>query len=276
MLDRSVSWAVRCVHEQQLHEHSCFVTLTYRPESLESYSLHYPDFQNFMKRLRHWRWTQEGCRACGPAQAERGGLVRFFMCGEYGSEHGRPHFHALLFGVRFPDLSYLRGSPRGVPLYRSGILETLWPAGFSSVGAVSFESAAYVARYATKSTVTGEFQKRSRLDRYAVDPETGECWFMVPEFNRMSLKPGIGAKWFDRYHGDVFPHDRVIQNGQAVRPPKYYKTLLARKDWFAAAMVDSRRVLENQGRAEMQTPARLAAHEAVLKARLHLKKRGVL
>lgn len=272
-LDRSVQMAVRCVHEAQLHEHSSFVTLTYRPEKLASVSLVYEDFQLFMKRLRHWRVTREAVSVCGPAPAK--GAVRYYMCGEYGGQYFRPHFHALLFGVTFPNQELLKRMPSGNALYRSPTLERLWPDGFSSIGSVNFDSAAYVARYATKSAVTGEFTKRQRTDRGFVDTETGEFVPMTPEFNRMSLKPGLGAKWYEKYHGEVFPQDRVIMNGQRVKPPKYYKTLLARADLFRAAMVDAKRLLENQGREAEQTPARLAAMEAVTKARLFLKKRGI-
>ena len=31
-LDRSKSWAIRCVHEASLHDVNCFITLTYSPE----------------------------------------------------------------------------------------------------------------------------------------------------------------------------------------------------------------------------------------------------
>ena len=52
-LERSRQWAIRCVHEASLHQDNCFITLTYAPEHLPSdNSLHYRDFQLFMKRLR--------------------------------------------------------------------------------------------------------------------------------------------------------------------------------------------------------------------------------
>ena len=52
-LDRSLSWALRCVHEASLHDQNCFVTLTFNDSSLPSdASLKVADFQNFMKRLR--------------------------------------------------------------------------------------------------------------------------------------------------------------------------------------------------------------------------------
>jgi len=139
-LERSRQWAVRCVHESQLHKENCFITLTYAPEHLpQNSSLDYRDFQLFMKRLRK-RFT--------------GKSIRFYMCGEYGENFGRPHFHACIFGHNFDDLKLWK-TQNDVPLFRSKTLEELWPFGHSSVGTVTFESAAYVARYIMKK-VTGD------------------------------------------------------------------------------------------------------------------------
>lgn len=179
-LERSRQWAVRCMHEASLHDSNSFVTLTYKdaPPSLE-----YRDFQLFMKRLR-----------------KRLGACRFFMGGEYGELHGRPHFHALLFGVSFSDRRYLAKSPSGQRLYSSELLSSLWPQGYASVGEVSFESAAYVARYCM-SVITGDM---------AVEHYGGR----KPEFGRMSLRPGIGRAWLDRYgRSDVLPDGKVVVNG---------------------------------------------------------------
>ncbi len=52
-LDKSKEWAIRCVHEAQMHEANCFITLTYNAENLPSDgSLVKEHFQKFMKRLR--------------------------------------------------------------------------------------------------------------------------------------------------------------------------------------------------------------------------------
>ena len=83
----------------------------------------------------------------------------------------------------------------GATLYRSDTLESLWTYGFSSIGDVTFESAAYVARYVMKK-VTGDAAESHYT---VVDPETGEITVRTPEFNKMSLRPGIGAGWFDKY-----------------------------------------------------------------------------
>ena len=93
-LERSRQWAVRCIHEAQLHKDNCFITLTYNDEHLPSPpSLSVRDFQLFMKRLRK----------------RFGKGIRFFHCGEYGEKYGRPHYHACLFGFDFPDRVQFKG-----------------------------------------------------------------------------------------------------------------------------------------------------------------------
>lgn len=52
-LDRSRSWAVRCVHEAQFHAASSFLTLTYRDRDLPSgNSLDKTAFPTFIRKLR--------------------------------------------------------------------------------------------------------------------------------------------------------------------------------------------------------------------------------
>ena len=260
-LERSRQWAVRCVHEASMHVDSSFVTLTYDDERLSSMSLVYRDFQLFMKRLRKakgffdvdlWHWCP-----------------RFYMAGEYGDQFKRPHFHALLFGCFFPDREFLRSMPSGARLYRSGELERLWPFGFSSVGDVTFESAAYVARYVMKK-ITGD----AAAEAYeAVDGMTGEIVERLPEFNHMSLKPGIGALWFDRYRREVFERDYCVINGVKVQPPRAYKKRLAQVDLESAEFVAYGRSLRAEKFAEDGTPERLKVREAVSRARLSFKRR---
>ena len=208
-LERSRQWAVRCVHEASLYERNCFITLTFAPEHLpKSGSLDKRDFQLFMKRLR---------KKHGPG-------VRYFHCGEYGEKNFRPHYHACLFNFDFSDreLWTVRGpSDEQVRLYTSKDLSELWPFGFSTIGDVTFESAAYVARYITKK-ITGE-AAASHYER--ADAVTGEVFSVLPEYTTMSRRPGIGRGWLDKYTTDVYPHDRVILRGQEFRPPKYYDAI---------------------------------------------------
>jgi hypothetical protein len=92
-LAHSRDWATRCVHEAHMHDHNCFITLTYSPENLpEGGTLVRKHFTDFMKRLRK-------------ALAVDDISIRFFGCGEYGSKLERPHYHAIIFGYDFPHHS---------------------------------------------------------------------------------------------------------------------------------------------------------------------------
>ena len=140
------------------------------------------------------------------------------MCGEYGENRGRPHFHACLFNIDFDDKRVWRKTSQGHPVWRSPSLEALWPHGFSEIGSVTFQSAACVARYIMKKA-TG---RNSEAAYEWVDPTTGEVHSRTPEFTKMSLKPGIAEGWIPKYMSDVYPHDCVVINGRKCKPPRYY------------------------------------------------------
>lgn len=255
-LERSRQWAVRCMHEASLYEHNSFITLTYDDAHLPpDLSLNHKHFQDFMKRLRK----------------RFGSNIRYYMCGEYGSQLLRPHYHALLFNHTFNDLSIWKKTAAGSSLFRSAVLESLWPFGFSSIGAVTFESAAYVARYIMDKQ-TGE---DSQLHYAVVNPDTGELTYRKPEYNRMSLRTGIGAKWFDMFKNDVYPHDRVIVDGVKTKPPRYYDKLLARQNQSEFDSIRDKRMLDMQDNIADNTRDRLATKELVTNAKLLLLKRGL-
>lgn len=50
---------------------------------------------------------------------------------------------------------------------------------------------------------------------------------LPPEFNHMSLKPGIGRRWYDKYKDQTYAGDYLVVNGQKMRPPRYYDKLYA-------------------------------------------------
>lgn len=254
-LERSRQWAMRCVHEAAMHEDNCFVTLTYDDEHLPAdRSLHYRDFQLFNYRLRK----------------RFGAGVRFYMCGEYGETYGRPHYHACFFNLDFGDLEPFKGSGKS-QLFVSSELSRLWTSGYSTVGRVTFDSAAYVARYVMKK-VTGA----AAAAHYEwIDHETGEVFDRVSEFTRMSLKPGIGRLWYEKYHNEVYPDDFVVMNGKKVRPPKYYDQLyeLTYPSDFRSIRFSRKSV--GRKHADDATKERLAVREKVAKAKLSRFKRNV-
>lgn len=254
-LERSRKWAMRCVHEASLYERNCFITLTYNDEYLPKRSqLQYSDFQKFLKRLRKF------------AEPE---VIRFYMCGEYGTENWRPHYHAIIFNFDFLDKVYYRRSPAGEKIFRSDILDRLWPFGFCSVGSVTFQSAAYVARYCVQK-VTG-FNARYH---YARKDDDGE-YSLVPEFNKMSLKPGIGAEWLRRFTSDVYPRDFVVVNGVECSAPRYYDKVFSRSNPVEFEDIQFLRESDGRSRFADNTPERLAVKEVVQKARIRSLIRSV-
>lgn len=249
-LERSRQWAIRCMHEAQLHKRNAFVTLTYSDDKLpENRALVYRDFQLFLKRAR-----------------KRLGPLRFYMCGEYGDAMDRPHFHACLFGIDFDDKVLIRSRPE--PLYRSATLEDLWKHGLSSTGSVTFKSAQYVARYVMKK-ITGDC---ARLHYGVVHVDTGEVTDRPAEFTRMSLKPGIGARWIERYESDVYPGGLVVVNGREVKPPRFYDLMMRKRGFFED--MKWRRELVARRSAHDNTAERLKAKEAVAIARLKFGNRS--
>lgn len=260
---KKTAWAIRCMHEAQMHRHNHYITLTYDNEHLpENRSLVLDDWQLFAKRVR-----------------KRHGPFRFLHCGEYGEKELRPHLHAIMFGL---DLS--QSKPRGKELKRTSYvsvplkandkskfplrvhetLTDLWTNGFHTVGAVTFDSAAYVAKYTTKR-MTGK-KAQAAIER--VDPTTGECWEVLPEYATMSRNPGLGATWFEKYCDDVYPDNFVVMKGQKMQPPAYYDELLGRRDPEMQRLMLQKRRNEVSGDAENHSPERLAVREAVAEARL--------
>lgn len=251
---RANEWSARCMHEASLHEHNVFATLVYDLDKLpELWSLDYRHFQLFMKRLR-----------------KEYGHVRFFMSGEYGTRRSHPHYHAILFGLRITDAEPFTQSARGDRLFRSSRLSALWGYGDVVCGAVTAQSARYVAKYSLKKSVG-----RHAIEDYeAVDIITGLVGTRTPEFCHMSLKPGIGSLWFDKYHRDIYPAGVLIRDGHKTSPPRYYDRLAKRRG-FDLDQIKATRAFRALARAADSTPERLAIREeAALLAEAHYCKRS--
>lgn len=156
LINRRRVWSHRMVLESYKHGDSCWATLTYDEEHLpKDGSLDVRHYQLWLKKLRKRMEPEK---------------LRFFLCGEYGDESNRPHYHVALFGLN----SYVAGGADGT----GGIVKDTWEHGFTFVGELTWESAQYIAGYVTKKMTSKE------------DPRLEG---RHPEFARMSLRPGIGA-----------------------------------------------------------------------------------
>lgn len=235
-------WANRIMLEAQYHDKSYFITLTYddmhvprirAPDGEEVLTLRPKDLQDFIKRLRR---SQE---------YHKDNKIRYYAVGEYGSTTHRPHYHIIVFGLVLDDLKEIGRNKSGTLLHDSQKIRDLWQNGLTEVDEMTWESAAYCARYTTKKIGKAE------TDFY-------EQHGLTPEFSRMSLKPAIGWQYFVEHQQDIYKFDEIhistAKGGRTVKPPRYYDQKF--DDIYPAQMAEvkgNRREI-----AEAATVARLA------------------
>lgn len=202
--DRQNSWIYRLFLEDCTSQHSLFVTLTYDQRSLplvldNGFHLRYgeyikaksicnceltlepDDFTKYMKRLR---------KSCG----FRNGDSRYFMCGEYGTENGHPHYHMLFF--------YDNKEPELVEQF----IESCWPYGFVTIEPVIFNRITYVTKYITEDS---DFVPKSE----------GQ----YPYYNRQSH--GIGIRGYldeEKFYGEFYK-TAILPNGKVIQTPRYFR-----------------------------------------------------
>jgi len=270
-LDRTLMWAMRIIHESCLHKNAygnCFVTFTYRSkdecnqEQLkkrmyvpDDYSVNYHHFRDFVKRLRR-HFPQK---------------IRYFHCGEYGDENLRPHYHACLFNCSFDD-QYVYQERQGVTSYESETLQKLWPYGFCTIGELNFETAAYTAGYILKK-ITGE----AANDKYLRNDEDGVAYWVKPPYITMSLKPGIGAEFYDKFKTDFFPSDESPVPGKGIikKVPRYYETLLKKSNPDLLEVVKHMREVWIGKHREDFTPERLMDKYKCARAQQSQRQRAI-
>ena len=262
-----------------MHEDNTFLTLTYNDQELPAGETLVPtDLQKFWKRFR-----------------KNHSPVRYYSCGEYGDRTGRPHYHACAFGARFEDQMFFDYSDAGLPVFvsetlsgtesllelseRTGLIDEsrlnrgikgIWNQGAAFIGEVTFESAAYVARYQMKK-ITGDLA----YEHYEkVDTTTGEVFSVEPEFATMSRRPGIGATWLKEFETDVFPDGEVTVRGHKSACPRYYEeNYLAR---FPSRRERYKRIRNAKAKAGLKdrTKERLSQREQVKLAQIERLRRS--
>lgn len=246
-LNRASDWAARIMHEARMSSDSSFVTLTYDEENLprvgEYATLVKKDVQDFFKRLR---------KEIEPRK------IRYYMCGEYGDTFYRPHYHCIIFGIGPAEIREL--------------VARCWQFGFSHVGTVSFDSAAYVARYCTK-LLTGK-KKEWYIERN-----------ILPEFSLMSRRPGIGATWLEKYGKEIKAHHNIVIKGRKVSPPRYYRdkiydesdrNIISRDLLNKVANRIKEEMSYNESHPETYEDAVAEQRDYSFKSRLQMKKRSKL
>ncbi len=220
-LSYSKEWMQRCMLEQRLWAYNEMLTLTYDEEhvpkakgcdmktgelGVEVNTLCKKDVEKFLKDLRrYWKhhYNEDN--------------IRFYMCGEYGELHGRPHYHLLMFNFNVRDKEYYKRSQKGFDMYHSKIIEKIWGRGHIELNEITPETCAYVARYVLKKQ-KGKGAK-----------EDYELRGLVPEYTNCSRKPGIGAGYFEENKDKIYEYDKILlannKGVQELKPAKYFDRL---------------------------------------------------
>lgn len=159
-------WTARLMMELQDHADAVFLTLTFSDDHLPNPPyVCKRDLQLFFKRLR---------KILSPRK------IRYYACAEYGSERGRPHYHAIVFNLRFSDANFVASA---------------WPFGFVRLDRVEAGSIAYVAGYVSKKFIN------SREFKF-----TGEM--KEKEFTLMSRRPALGSNFIKKLLPYAFSQNR--------------------------------------------------------------------
>lgn len=224
----SRQWAVRCVLESQRWDSNFFITLTYSDEyvPLRKHCVadtdtgevvaeemvmtlqpeHLTKFNKDLRRYYDYHYDHKN--------------IRFFACGEYGNERGRPHYHGIFFNLPIDDLKpyrYQSKSHDGHPLYESETISSIWGKGLVCIAGVSFDSCAYTARYIMKKHKGND---RDYYERRGIEPE----------FTRCSRKPGIARDYYDQNSDHIYTWDQIVIAGKdgkplKLKPPSYFDRL---------------------------------------------------
>lgn len=159
--------------EAAQHDTNTFATLTYDDDNCPGDNSVSPrELSLFIKRLRK----------NSPYK------IRYFGCGEYGEQSGRPHYHIALFG--YPGCEYgITRAKKASCCPSCDYVSNTWQRGQIYLGTLEQSSAAYVAGYVSK--------KWTR----ASDPKGRH-----PSFARMSLRPGIGVGMMHELASTLLQH----------------------------------------------------------------------
>lgn len=160
--------------------------------------------------------------------------IRYFLAGEYGDRTMRPHYHAIMLNCPLPDIRQIGRNKLGMPLYTSDLMSETWGFGHVTIGRMTWQTAAYVARYTLKK-VSG--QSDALYDQLGLQPE----------YTVMSRMPGIGREYLLSHSDQIYTDDEIIlpainkDKPNVQRPPKYFDRVYKDIDPIVLAKVKSRR-----------------------------------
>lgn len=133
LANKANDWTFRLSIEEKKAVSAFFITLTYEDEYLPfnengDATLHKPDFQKFVKRLRKAQLKM----------FPKSKKIIYYAVGEYGENYQRPHYHAIMFNVNY-DVALQ--------------IDKIWGHGLAHIGEVNKQSINYCTYYVLKRDV---------------------------------------------------------------------------------------------------------------------------
>lgn len=227
-LEYTKQWAQRLVCESTLYDNNWFITLTYDDEHLVDcidYTVspwsHQLDYVASLRKEHFVTWKKKFLEYMRYHYDVTG--IRFYMCGEYGSQNHRPHFHAILFNCPLPDIKLVKSVSLGgmnYCYYSSDILADTWGNGFVMLGQVNWNTCSYVARYVMKKLKGSDSKLYHELcDLEGVHP-------LQDEYVNMSRRPGIAREYYEHNWREIYKVDKVVlPDGKSCKPARYFDKL---------------------------------------------------
>jgi len=255
-LRHAQTWTSRCEAELRQHSASCFTTLTYRPE---------------LRPLTRDAWRRDGRLYLMRMQEHFGPGQRYFGVLERGDMGGAPHFHFIEFGHDYREVDGEPiGKSKGHVIYRSALLERLWPHGHVLIGAVTPESIGYVARYTTKK-LSGASARGVVIDGQRFWSDKDGVLSPLPQAEVFcSRRPAIGSYFADTFGSDLIGGLRG-HGGKRLPTPRSWLRRIKANDPALFEQIQSAAQLSIKRNLAEESPERCAVRAEVLEARLSLK-----
>lgn len=189
---RSAGWAFRMMQEQKISDTSFMLTLTYNSDTIpitrNGYrSLMKSDVQLFIKRLRKHH-----------AKRNTEKSIRYYACGEYGTETKRPHYHLLIYNAHPDDFI------------------TSWKVGNKEIGSIhvaplNMATIQYAFKYLQKAPTVGKHERDDRNKEFQL------------------FSKGLGRNYLSQamvnwHKANIAERMYIpIEDGKKISMPRYYK-----------------------------------------------------
>lgn len=293
--EKANNWVIRNHYESQANEKKCFITLTY---ANNPFILVRKDVQDFIKRFRfkinetYYKKLNNLKKAFRGEQLQQAKesiknefiKTRIFYAGEYGTLHGRSHFHVIIYGWEDENLQYLDINKRGNIIYKSDIIDKTWGLGRTSYQKFNDNEIPYITLYNTakeefskayKMTLEKAKQIRKifytksnvphaqKLNLYKTLSEiekqlkaTKDEYYLIKEFNGWSIALGWEKFYEDYAKSPIYDWKEYIADTQFVTPTPWVKKLANMGDIPAAQEMFKREEMIMQSANEEEERAK--------------------